>query len=303
MSILLSVATPYCATQVSDMQVTAFADGQPLSQEQRKSIVYSGDNVRCLMGWTGLAIIESHNTGDWLHGQLDAIIRDDPTFPIFIETLANSATLYFATLKVKDKRCEFNIVGWFRVPSGQYAAFSAIISNYESHPWELSVGYGAMFRFAVRAKTRPSKHAFMFSVSGYEAAVREMPLYFRGLRALLKRRARVDVISGACRQIAAKIAAKQVEKKAANPKFTKTVGDSQLTVELDISGSVNTFSSKDGIVTHGLPADIVHSIITTNDMQVDRTVDADGTIRLHIKGWIKANKPNIVMAVPGVPGA
>jgi len=285
------------------MQVTAFADGQPLSQKQRKSIVYSGNNVRCLVGWTGLAIIDSHNTGDWLHGQLDAIIADDPTFPIFMEALANSATLHFATLKVKDKRCEFNIVGWFRVPSGQYAAFSAIIFNYDSHLWELSAGHGAMFRSAVRAQTCPSKRACMYSVSGYEAAVREMPLYFRGLRGLLKRRVSADVISGACRQIAAKIAARQAERKAANPKFTKTVGDSQLTVELDISGSVNTFSSKDGIVTHGLPADIVHSIITTNDMQVDRTVDADGTIRLHIKGWIKVNRPNIVMAVPSVPGA
>jgi hypothetical protein len=66
MSILLSVATPYCATQISDMQVTGFADGRPLSQEQRKSIVYSGNNVRCLVGWTGLATIGSHNTGDWL---------------------------------------------------------------------------------------------------------------------------------------------------------------------------------------------------------------------------------------------
>ncbi len=303
MSILLSIATPYCATQISDMQVTAFADGQPLPQKQRKSIVYSGENVRCLVGWTGLAIIESHNTGDWLHGQLDAIIPDDPPLEVFIAALTNSATLHFAMLNVKNKRCEFTVVGWFRVAPNRYVPFSAAISNYQGRPWELSATHGGVFHHEIVAQTRPAKHPFMLSVSGYEAAVREMPLYFRGLRGLLKRRARVDVISGACRQIAAKIAARQAEKKAANPKFAKTVGDSQLTVELDISGSVNTFSSKDGIITHSLPADVVCPIITTKDMQVDRSVDADGTIRLHIKGWIKTNRPNIVMAVPAAPGA
>jgi len=302
MSILLSGATPYCAVQVSDMQVTAFADGQPLSQKQRKSIVYSGDNVRCLVGWTGLAIIESHNTGDWLHGQLDAIIRDDPPLPVLVETLKNSATLHFATLNVKDKRCEFVLVGWFRVSPNRYAAFSAVISNYQGRPWELSAGHGVAFHSAVSVQTRPSKHPYVLSVSGYEAAIKEMPLYFRGLCRLLKRRAGVAVISGACRQIAAEIAVRQAKRKAANPTFTKTVGDSQLTVELDISGSANTFSSKDGTITNSLPADVIYPVITTKDMQVDRTVDADGTIRLKIKGWIKTNRPNIVMAVPGVPG-
>jgi hypothetical protein len=283
------------------MQVTAFADGQPLTQKQRKSIVYAGENVRCLVGWTGLAIIESHNTGDWLHGQLDAIIRDDPPLGVLIETLTNSATLHFATLKVKDKRCEFVVVGWFRVSPNRYAAFAAAISNYEGQPWELSTGHGAAFHSDVTAQTRPSRHPYMFSVSGYEAAVREMPLYFQGLRGLLKRRASANVIGGACRQIAAGIAARQTKRKAANPTFTKTVGDSQLTVELDISGSVNTFSSTDGNITHSLPADVIFPIITTKDMQVDRSVDADGTIRINIKGWIKTNRPNIVMGVPVAP--
>jgi len=301
MSILLSVATPYCATQVSDMQVTAFADGQPLSEEQRKSIVYSGDNVRCLVGWVGLATIDRHNTGDWLHGQLDAINADDPPLELFVQRLTDSATLHFATLNVRDKRCEFTVVGWFRVGPDRYAAFSAAIFNYEVRPWELSASHGAAFHYQITVQTRPSKHPYMLSVAGYEEAVKEMPLFFRGLRGLLKRRAEAGVISGACRQVAAAIAAMQTKKKAANPKFTKTVGDSQLTVELDMSGSVKTFSSKDGIVSHSLPADVVSPVITTRDMQVERTVDADGTIRLNIKGWIRTNRPNVMMSVPASP--
>jgi len=302
MSILLSVATPYCATQVSDMQVTAFADGQPLSQSQRKSIVYSGDNVRCLVGWVGLAMIDGHNTGEWLHGQLDAIIQDDPPLEVFTQRLTDTATFHFAGLNARDKRCEFTVVGWFRVGPDRYAAFSAAISNYQVRPWELSTRHGTAFRYQITVQTRPSKHPYMLSVAGYEQAVKEMPLYFRGLRGLLKRRAEVGVISGGCRQVAAAIAAMQAKKKAFNPKFTQTVGDSQLTVELDISGGVNTFSSQDGIVTHSLPADVVSPIITTKDMQVERAVDADGTIRLNIKGWIKANRPDITMSVPAAPG-
>jgi hypothetical protein len=142
----------------------------------------------------------------------------------------------------------------------------------------------------------------VFSVAGYEEAVREMPLYFRGLRGLLKRRAEVGVISSGCRQIAAAVAAMQAKRRAANPRFTKTVGDAQLTVEMDMRGSVNTFSSRDGVITHGFPADVVYPIVTTRDMQVDRTVDADGTIRLHVRGWIKVNRPKIAMGVPPPPG-
>ena len=94
----------------------------------------------------------------------------------------------------------------------------------------------------------------------------------------------------------------QTKKRAANPRFTKTVGDAQLTVEMDMLGSVNTFSSKDGVVTHGFPADVVYPVDPTRDMQVDRAVDADGTIRLHIRGWIKVNSPNVAMGVPRPPG-
>jgi hypothetical protein len=302
MSILLSVATPYCATQVSDMQVTAFADGHPLSQEQRKSVVYCGDRVRCLVGWVGLAMIEKHNTGEWLHGQLDAIIPDDPPVEEFVNRLTNSATLHFATLNVRDKRCEFIVVGWFSIEQDRYIPFSATVSNYEVRPWEVSASHGPKFHYKMSVQTRPSKHPYMLSVAGYEQAVREMPLYFRGLRGLLKRRAEVGVISGGCRQVAAAIAAMQTRKRAANPRFIKTVGDAQLTVEMDLDGAVNTFSSRDGVVAHSLPADAIYPVITTRDMRVDRAVDADGTIRLHVRGWIKVNRPNVTMGVPRPPG-
>ena len=202
MSILLSVATPYCATQVSDMQLTAFADGQPLPCQQRKSIAYSGENVRCLVGWVGLATIGNHNTGDWLRGQLDAISLGDPPLETFINALTVSATLHFATLSVKDRRCEFDIAGWFRVAQDSYVPFSAVVSNYEHQPWKLSPAHRAAFHHEVTLPTRRSKHHYVLSVSGYEESVKEMPLYFRGLRGLLKRGVGAATISRACRQIA-----------------------------------------------------------------------------------------------------
>jgi hypothetical protein len=91
------------------MQVTAYADGKPLSGSQRKSVAYLGNQVRCLIGWTGLAVSEGYNTGDWLHRQADALSQDDPPLKTFIENLADSATLRFATLREKDKRCEFSV--------------------------------------------------------------------------------------------------------------------------------------------------------------------------------------------------
>jgi len=69
----------------------------------------------------------------------------------------------------------------------------------------------------------------------------------------------------------------------------KTVGDTQLTVEMTLDGSVRTFSSKDGIITESYPADIISPKLTTKDMRLDRTVEANGTINLYLRGWIKAN--------------
>ena len=300
MSILLSAITPRFATQVSDMQVTSFADGKPLSSTQRKSIAFVGSRVRCLVGWTGLAIVEGYNTGDWLHGQLDALSQEDPSLQVLIESLTNSATLQFAMLRTIDKRCAFSLAGWFQVLPDQYAMFAAEISNYEVYPWQLSSSHSVRFQYAVTTQKRPSKHPYVLTVSGDERTSQELPLYTRGIRGLLKRRVGIDFVSGACRQMAEAVSARQSKKKEKDSRYVKTVGDSQLTVEMAVDGSVNSFSSKDGIITHSLPADVICPVITTKDMQVNRSVDADGTIRLNIKGWIKTSRPNIAMVVPGV---
>jgi len=133
-SILFSVSTPYCAAQVADMQVTGFADGKPLSERQRKCIPYSCNRVKCLVGWTGLAVVEGHNTGDWLHAQLDVLSREDPPLQTVIESLTNSATFQFAMLPKTDKRCEFSLAGWFTTSPDQYAWFASVISNYQTNP-------------------------------------------------------------------------------------------------------------------------------------------------------------------------
>jgi hypothetical protein len=103
-SIVISVVTPYAAVQVSDMQITAFKDGTVVSGQQRKSIIMQGSQAVFVIGWTGLATIANHNTGEWLHGQLDAMSA--PILPLgtIVKTLADSATLHFATLPVTDKR-------------------------------------------------------------------------------------------------------------------------------------------------------------------------------------------------------
>lgn len=287
MSILLSIATPYCATHVADMQVTGFAERKPVSNTQRKSIPNACNQVKCLVGWTGLATIEGHNTGDWLHTQLDALSREDPPLPTFIETLTDAATLQFALLPVTDKRCEFVLAGWFTSSPGQYACFAAVISNSETYPWQLSPSHSREFRYAFSVHRRP-RHPYHLSVCGDEQTAKELPLYTRGLIGLLKRGVSADAIGGACRQMAAAVAARQTKKKALNAGYVKTVGDTQLTVQMLPDGSVRTFSSTGGVITHSFPADIICPELTTKDMEVERTVDPDGKIHLHLHGWIKA---------------
>jgi hypothetical protein len=297
MSILFSVATPYCATHVSDMQVTAIGDGKPLPVTQRKSIPYSCNQVRCLVGWTGLAVIEGHNTGNWLHGQLDVLSREDPPLQVFLESLTNSATFQFAMLPDRNKRCQFSLAGWFMVSANQYASFASEISNYEIYPWQLSASHSARFQYAVTTQKRPSKHPYALSISGDEATAKELPLYSRGLRGLLKHRVSVDVVSGACRQMAAAVAARQHTRNARDPRYVKTVGQSQLTVEMTPDGSVRTFSSTHGIITNSFPADIISPELATKNIEVDRAVDANGTVQLHLRGWVKVNAPRTIVNV------
>jgi hypothetical protein len=164
----------------ADMQVTSFADEKPLSQTQRKSIPYSCNQVRCLVGWTGLATIESYNTGDWLHQQLDVLSREDPPLGVLIDSLTNAATLQFAMLPKRslDKRCEFSLAGWFAVDASLYACFVSTISNFEMYPWQLSASYAPIFRHSTATEKIKSKHCYSLSISGEETTAKELGTRF-----------------------------------------------------------------------------------------------------------------------------
>jgi hypothetical protein len=76
-----------------------------------------------------------------------------------------------------------------------------------------------------------------FCVTGDHKTASELRPHFLGLRGLLDRRADIDTISGARRQIALAIPAKQDEKKKADPTYVKTVGRNLLVLEVDLKSS------------------------------------------------------------------
>jgi len=151
--------------------------------------------------------------GDWLHAQLEVLSREDPPLEVFIESLANSATLQFAMLPKTDKRCEFSLAGWFAVGANRYACFASTISNFEIYPWQLSASHGPIFRHSTAAQKPQSKHCYFVSISGDETMAKELRTQNRSLLRLLKRGVSISVISDKCRHMAAAVAARQSDKK------------------------------------------------------------------------------------------
>jgi hypothetical protein len=296
-SIVITVTTPYGTVQVSDMQVTAFSDGTILSGRQRKSMVLRGDRVVALVGWVGLATIAGHNTGAWLHGQLEALRAVELTLDTLGRVLADSATLHFATLPKTDKRCAFAMGGICVTPANTIEPFFCSISNCEDRQTG-RVSPHAFVRFEPRfvlmdsRLERRSSHPYMISVNGDEQTAAEMPLYWRGLRGLLKHRADLARLSSACLQIARAVAERQEEKARNDPAYVKTGGKDFLLVALDCASGALTsmFFPEDGSTAQALAADVVSADVSTRDVTIERRVNAEGDTEIKVRGWFKVDR-------------
>jgi len=276
------------------MQITAFRDGTVLSGRQRKSLVLKGQRVVALCGWTGLATIGSHNTGVWLHGQLDAMRAVTLPIGIIAKALAENATLHFAALPQTDKRCSFAVGGLFVTPANTIEPFLCRITNCECRDGAtLPRGVSAKFEvgFELLSRTRRSKHPYLISIMGDERTALELALHWRGLRGLLKRRADIRRIGDACLQIARAVADKQEEKQSKDPSFVKTVGKNLLLVAVDNLGAVQSlFFSEDGSLTQVLAPDVLSTNVSTRDVVIDSRINADGATEIKLRGWFKVDR-------------
>jgi hypothetical protein len=298
MSIVITVVTPEAVAQVSDMQLTAFSDGTIVSGRQRKSMAIVGTRVSCVVGWVGLATIGNHNTGSWLHRQLDAMGAISLDIQTLIKTLADSATIHFALLPKTDKRCSFTFGGWFHTPTQTLEPFLCRVSNCEfGKAGLMSQTAGVCFEHGFMCqdpKKPPSKHPYLIYVTGDDATVSELPQHFRGLRGLLKRRVDVSRISIACRQIALAIADRQEKKKQFDPKYVKTVGRNHLALEMDLKkGTVQSlYFPEDKSASMDLIADILSPGVSMKNVVTDSRVNSEGNTELSVKGWFKWNQQN-----------
>jgi hypothetical protein len=136
----------------------------------------------------------------------------------------------------------------------------------------------------------------MISVDGDEQTAAELPLYWRGLRGLLRRRADLARLGSACLQVARAIGERQEQKAKNDPAYVKTVGKSFLLVGLDcVSGALTSiFFPEDGSATQSLAADVVSADVSTRDVTIERRTNAQGDTEIKVKGWFKVDR------LPGV---
>jgi hypothetical protein len=278
------------------MQVTAFGDGTILSDRQRKSLVLRGEKIVALLGWVGLATIAGHNTGSWLHGHLEALHAVELPLDTLATTLADSTTLHFATLPGTDKRCTFAIGGIFLTPVSTVEPFFCSISNCEDRDTgrlsaQAAVKFEPRFLLVTSRPQRRSVHPFIISVDGDEETARELALYWRGLRGMLKHRADTAQIGRACLQIAKAVAARQEEKARNNAAYVKTVGKNFLLLALDCaSGALaSAFFPEDGSAVQTLAADVVSNDVSSRNVTVEKSVNAQGNTEIKVKGWFKVD--------------
>jgi hypothetical protein len=255
-------------------------------------MVLKGQQVVALFGWTGLATIGGHNTGQWLHGQLDAMRAVDLPLGGIAKALEDNATLHFATLPQTDKRCSFAIGGLCVTPLNTVELFFCRVTNCEVGP-SATLSSGASVKFetnvALISRTRRSKHPYILTIGGDEQTASELPLYWDGIRGLLKRRAGIGQIAGACLQAARAVADKQEEKSQKYPRFVKTVGRNLLVVGIEsASGAIQSlFFPEDGSQVQVLAADVLSPDVSTRDVVVESRVNADGDTEVRVRGWFK----------------
>jgi hypothetical protein len=141
------------------------------------------------------------------------------------------------------------------------------------------------------SRTRRSKHPYVLAVSGDEQTASELPLYWHGIRGLLKRRAGINEIAGACLQAARAVADKQEEKSQKDPRFVKTVGRNLLVVGVDGASGVmqSLFFPEDGSQTQILAADVLSADVSTRNVVVENRINADGNTEVKVKGWFKVD--------------
>jgi hypothetical protein len=108
---------------------------------------------------------------------------------------------------------------------------------------------------------------------------------------LLKRRAGINEIAGACLQAGRAVADKQEEKSQKDPRFVKTVGRNLLVVGIDGASGVmqSLFFPEDGSQTQILAADVLSADVSTRNVVVENRINADGNTEVKVKGWFKVD--------------
>lgn len=218
MSFVITVVSPETVVQVSDTRLSTLPDKSLVCDDQRKSIVVTGSQVHCVLGWVGLArTAGGHDTGEWLWKQLYGMNAVELPLLQIAGDLTGLATRHFATLPVStDRRCEFVLGGWHKV-SGVRAPFTCVIYNdltfheargHNPPTFTPNLVASPEFMYSVNSFL-PVDLPFLVTVIG-DFDPTTLMSHFRGLKGLLKKRFRAaSSISTVCRQIVLEAARQQ----------------------------------------------------------------------------------------------
>lgn len=289
MSIIITTVSPETVIQVSDTRLTSLRNQSVLSETLRKTLFVRGTKAHFVVGWAGFAADESlqHQTGEWVFKCLFEMNAVELPIEDIAFRLETRATTDFPRLKADDKRCVFVMAGW-----QQSEPFLCTVSNYctvvnsvATDPAEESQSRKHHIPSISEAKTAAPKFQgtiqrfrnltqrdYVVNVTG-DFNSEKLQSHFRGLEALLKKRAAAPEIGAVCRRIALEAAF-----------HSKTIGRNFIGVEMSRTGqAICTFYSEAGAEEILIPSILTPEGCSTEN-SITTSFSSDGAeIRLRGK--------------------
>jgi hypothetical protein len=266
MSFVITVINTRAVVQVSDTRLSSLADGTPIIDNQRKSIIVVGRHACFLLGWVGLALTnEGFKTGDWLSQELNAMNAAELPIADIAGNLAGLATERFRKLRVsqKQKCCRLVLGGWHKV-SGMRELFTCVIyndlifnaeGNHVRPSWTEAFNAAPQFMYNI-GSFRPGKFPYNVHAIGSGNSHKLNP-YFKALKGLMERRAGTQAIIDMCVKIAREAA-----------RHTRTIGNDLIAVDMDKNGRTHcSYYSAEGT-----KAILVPDVISMQGTSIQATI-------------------------------
>lgn len=224
MTIIITALTANKVIQASDRRLT-FSNGGIFDDEANKAVCVSCKDAYFSMAYTGLALINSIKTDEWLVDYLISIKAFQLDLASIVKGLEKHLTVVFAPLPGTCKRATFVLAG-YRYPRS--LPFMVIISNFErENIWPPGEAQDAFLSYCLLMKknSHPEK-AYSIAINGMQQA------FGRDIKRSLNNLIRSNFFQENESKVVADKLVSFIREAAESPRFGQYIGQSCMAVTM-----------------------------------------------------------------------